>query len=86
MAAILENQNSILSLHQHYIKAVLNMELGTRAVLCNGRVIGPLDDNEEFTNDDFSLLERFSQSNYGEKLFMKLIKDQIFNEDEYGIS
>ncbi|KYM95086.1 UDP-glucose:glycoprotein glucosyltransferase, partial [Cyphomyrmex costatus] len=83
VAAILENQNSILSLHQHYVKAVLNMEPGARAVLCNGRVIGPLDNNEEFINDDFSLLERFSQSTYGEKLFMKLIKDQIFNEDEY---
>lgn len=85
VAAILENQSPMLSLHQHYVKTVLNMETGVRAVLCNGRIIGPLDSSEEFTSEDFSLLERFSQSTYGEKLFMKLIKDQIFNEDEYGI-
>ncbi|XP_011860081.1 PREDICTED: UDP-glucose:glycoprotein glucosyltransferase isoform X1 [Vollenhovia emeryi] len=83
VAAVLESQPSILSLHQHYVKTVLNMEVETRAVLCNGRIIGPLDNSEEFTSEDFSLLERFSQSTYGEKLFMKLIKDQIFNEDEY---
>jgi len=41
--------------------------------------------SEEVTSEDFSLLERFSQSTYDEKLFMKLIKDKIFNEDEYGI-
>ncbi|XP_050455971.1 UDP-glucose:glycoprotein glucosyltransferase isoform X2 [Cataglyphis hispanica] len=81
--ALLENQNQILMLHQHYIKNVLNLEAGARAVLCNGRIIGPLDSGEEFTSDDFSLLERFSQSTYGDKLFMKLIKDRIFNEDEY---
>lgn len=61
------------------------METGARAVLCNGRIIGPLDSGEEFTSEDFSLLERFSQSTYGDKLFMKLIKDRIFNEDEYGM-
>lgn len=84
VAAVLENQNPILLLHQHYIKNVLNLEMEARAVLCNGRIIGPLDSGEEFTSEDFSLLERFSQSTYGDKLFMKLIKDQIFNEDEYG--
>ncbi|GAB1859552.1 UDP-glucose:glycoprotein glucosyltransferase [Camponotus japonicus] len=83
VAALLENQNPILLLHQHYIKNVLNLEMGARAVLCNGRIIGPLDSGEEFTSEDFSLLERFSQSTYGDKLFMKLIKDRIFNEDEY---
>lgn len=86
VAALLENQNPILLLHEHYIKNVLNLKTGTRAVLCNGRIIGPLDSDEEFTSEDFSLLERFSQSTYGDKLFMKLIKDRIFNEDEYGMT
>ncbi|XP_067203382.1 UDP-glucose:glycoprotein glucosyltransferase isoform X3 [Linepithema humile] len=80
--AMLENQNPILLLHQHYVTNALNLETGAKAILCNGRVIGPLDNGEEFTSEDFSLLERFSQSTYGDKLFMKLIKDQIFN-DEY---
>lgn len=84
VAALLENQDSILQLHQHYVKNVLNLGSGARAILCNGRVIGPLDNDEEFTNEDFSLLERFSQSTYGAKLFMRLLKDQFFNDDEYG--
>lgn len=84
IVALLKDQNQILSMHQHYIKNVLNMEMAARAIVCNGRIVGPLDDNEEFTTDDFSLLERFSQNTYGDKLFMKLIKDQIFNDDEYG--
>lgn len=84
--AMLADQNPILLLHQHYVTNALDksLETGARAILCNGRIIGPLDNDEEFTSEDFSLLERFSQSTYGDKLFMKLIKDQIFN-DEYGI-
>ncbi|XP_011150844.1 UDP-glucose:glycoprotein glucosyltransferase isoform X1 [Harpegnathos saltator] len=83
VAALLESQTSILQLHEHYVKNVLNLELGARAILCNGRIIGSLDDDEEFTNEDFSLLERFSQTTYGAKLFMRLLKDQFFNDDEY---
>lgn len=81
----MENQTQILSLHKHYVNNVLSLNAGARAILCNGRIIGPLDSDEEFTNEDFSLLERFSQSTYGDKLFMKLMKDQFFNDDEYGI-
>ncbi|XP_011341647.1 UDP-glucose:glycoprotein glucosyltransferase isoform X1 [Ooceraea biroi] len=80
VAALLENQSSILSLHQHYVKTVLNVDKEARVILCNGRIIGPLDSDEEFTDDDFSLLERFSQKTYGDKLFLKLV---IFNDDDY---
>lgn len=71
-------------MHQQYVKTVLNLERGMRAIVCNGRLIGPLDDGEEFTSEDFSLLERFSQSTYDDKLFKKLIKGQILDNDEYG--
>lgn len=47
-----------------------------KAIIFNGRVIGPLDDDEEFTFEDFSLLERFSQSTYGNKLFKNLLEDE----------
>lgn len=79
----LETQADELSLHRHYAKTVLNLEEGSRAIVCNGRLIGPLDSNEEFTSEDFSLLERFSQNTYGDKLFRKLIKGQLLEEDEY---
>lgn len=59
------------------------MNAGHRAVIHNGRIIGPFDDEEEFTDDDFSLLERFAHSTYGDKLFKHLIKSDTY-EDEYG--
>ncbi|XP_076247159.1 UDP-glucose-glycoprotein glucosyltransferase isoform X2 [Calliopsis andreniformis] len=79
----LTNQASEVSLHQYYVKTVLNLEKGARAIVCNGRLIGPLNKDEEFTSEDFSLLERFSQSTYGDKLFKKLIKGQLLEDDEY---
>ncbi|XP_076685306.1 UDP-glucose-glycoprotein glucosyltransferase isoform X3 [Andrena cerasifolii] len=71
-----------LPLHRHYVKTVLNLEKGSRAIICNGRLIGPLDNDEEFTSDDFSVLERFSQSSYGDKLFKKLIKGHLLDDDD----
>lgn len=72
-------------IHRRYIKTVLNLEKGARAIVCNGQLIGPLDDDEEFTNEDFSLLERFTQSTYDDKLLKKLIKGQLLENDEYGM-
>lgn len=63
----------------------MKLKDGERAVVFNGRVIGPLNDDEEFTNDDFSLLERFSYNTYGHKLFNYLKKSQLFDDsDEHG--
>lgn len=81
----LKDQDELLAFHAHYAKQVLGLEKGATTVLCNGRIIGPLDNNEEFTNDDFSLLERFSHSTYGDKLFKNLIKSQSEDDDDYGI-
>lgn len=81
----LKKQTDELSVHRRYAKTVLNMENGARAIVCNGRLIGPLDNGEEFTSDDFALLERFSQSTYDNTLFKKLIKGQLLeDEDAYG--
>lgn len=72
-------------MHRHYVRNSLNLASGTRAVICNGRIIGPFDDNEEFTNKDFSLLVQFSQNTYGDKLFKNLIKTNLLDDDdEYG--
>lgn len=60
----------------------MNLNDEQMAVICNGRVIGPFND-EEFTNEDFSLLERFSENTYGLKLYGHLIKNQAL-EDENG--
>lgn len=76
----------IKNVHSHYAKHVLKLSPRQKSVICNGRLIGPFDENEEFTTEDFSLLERFSQNTYGEKLFNILTKNNFLEEDDddYG--
>ncbi|XP_058805620.1 UDP-glucose:glycoprotein glucosyltransferase [Phymastichus coffea] len=79
----LEKQNLRLKIHKHYCEHFLNMDVDERAAIFNGRVIGPFDENEEFTSDDFALLERHSQSTYGDKLFEYLLKNQETDDNDY---
>lgn len=51
-----------------YSQRVLNLKEDERAVVANGRVLGPLEESEDFSTEDFSLLERFSFATYGEKI------------------
>ncbi|XP_043469354.1 UDP-glucose:glycoprotein glucosyltransferase [Leptopilina heterotoma] len=76
----------INNVHSHYARNVLRVSSSQRAVICNGRLIGPFDENEEFTTEDFSLLERYSQNTYGDKLFNILMKNNFLEEDDddYG--
>ncbi|XP_014296354.1 UDP-glucose:glycoprotein glucosyltransferase [Microplitis demolitor] len=78
----LNNQEFKLKVHKHYAKTALKLVPGDRAVVCNGRVLGPLDKDEDFTRDDFSLLERFSHNTYGEKLVKNLQTLQSADDDD----
>lgn len=60
-----------------YSQKVLKLQESQRAVIANGRVLGPLDENEEFTVDDFNLLERFSSS-----VYLDGITKTLTNSDE----
>lgn len=67
-----------LKVQQLYCRHVLNIPAGGRAIVTNGRILGPLEETEKFTLDDFSLLERFSLNSYGDKIlqtFRKKIAD-----------
>lgn len=59
-----------------YAQRVLNFKVGKRGVIANGRVLGPLNDDEYFILEDFSLLERFSFATYGEKIKTALSKTE----------
>lgn len=65
------NVNFILS-HAMYCSDVLKLKKGQRAVISNGRIIGPLEDGEIFNQDDFHLLESLILKTSGKK-----IKEQI---------
>jgi UDP-glucose:glycoprotein glucosyltransferase len=62
-----------------YCQRVLKFNSGVNAVITNGRIFGPLDDNESFTVDDFNLLDKINQQQYISKVkeAMKSIKDEL---------
>uniref|UniRef100_A0A8C5I6K1 UDP-glucose ceramide glucosyltransferase-like 1 n=1 Tax=Gouania willdenowi TaxID=441366 RepID=A0A8C5I6K1_GOUWI len=51
-----------------FCRDVLKLGPGQRAVISNGRILGPLEDNEEFTVQDFHLLEKITLSGSAEKV------------------
>ncbi|XP_037705016.1 UDP-glucose:glycoprotein glucosyltransferase 1 isoform X2 [Choloepus didactylus] len=54
--------------HAMYCREVLKLKKGQRAVISNGRVIGPLEDHELFNQDDFHLLENVILKTSGQKI------------------
>ncbi|CAH1183606.1 unnamed protein product [Phaedon cochleariae] len=65
-----------------YCQRVLKLNVGDRAVIANGRVLGPLDENEDFTAEDFNLLDRFSSSSYLEKINTALKIDSDDDDED----
>jgi len=63
-----EVDDELFKIHRTFVKSVLAFDEGKIGVVTNGKVIGPLDDNEDLTNNDFDLLEKLTMSQYGEKL------------------
>uniref|UniRef100_A0A8C4X676 UDP-glucose ceramide glucosyltransferase-like 1 n=1 Tax=Erpetoichthys calabaricus TaxID=27687 RepID=A0A8C4X676_ERPCA len=61
-------------LHSHasFCKDVLKFRSGQRAVISNGRVIGPLEESEVFNQDDFLLLESIILKTSGERIKSKI--------------
>lgn len=57
-----------------YSQRVLNLKASERAIVANGRVLGPLESEEKFTLEDFALLERFITATYLEKINQALSK------------
>nr|XP_002120850.2 UDP-glucose:glycoprotein glucosyltransferase 1 isoform X2 [Ciona intestinalis] len=57
-----------ITAHSDWSTTVLNLEPGQNAVLANGKLIGPLDQNEVFVADDFLLIEILMYSSSGEKI------------------
>ncbi|KAJ4438070.1 hypothetical protein ANN_14009 [Periplaneta americana] len=80
--ALQEDTSEILRIQQTYCQQVLNIPPGGRAIVTNGRVLGPLEDSEKFTLDDFSLLERYSMNSYGDKILQTLKKKRLDDDDD----
>lgn len=57
---------------QLFCQEVLKLSPGERAVISNGRILGPFNEQEEFTVDDFFLLEKITLSGSAEKVKAKV--------------
>ncbi|KAM9343363.1 UDP-glucose:glycoprotein glucosyltransferase 2 [Pholidichthys leucotaenia] len=53
---------------QLFCRDVLKLKPGQRAVISNGRILGPFEEQEEFTVEDFHLLEKIALSGSAEKV------------------
>lgn len=65
--------DDILNHHKLFLKKVVGFVPGQRGIISNGRLLGPFNENEQFTLDDYSLLERFSLSSHIDKIYKTLI-------------
>ncbi|XP_041360300.1 UDP-glucose:glycoprotein glucosyltransferase 1-like [Gigantopelta aegis] len=72
LSALEKQSDKFLQSHQVFAQQVLGFQPGDRGVVTNGKVLGPLRDGENFTTDDFALLEKFIYSQFAKK-----ISDQI---------
>lgn len=63
-----------LKLLRVYAQRVLQLKSGQRAVITNGKVIGPLNEAEVFNEDDFALVERLHAFLHGDKVRKALKK------------
>ncbi|XP_044071952.1 UDP-glucose:glycoprotein glucosyltransferase 2 isoform X5 [Siniperca chuatsi] len=57
---------------QLFCRDVLKLSPGQRAVISNGRILGPFEEQEEFTVEDFHLLEKITLSGSAEKVKAKV--------------
>lgn len=71
-----------LELHRLVARKALDFQPGQLGLLVNGRVVGPLDEGEEFTSDDVALLEKHTMSSAGEKI-LQFVQDlpQLHSSD-----
>lgn len=56
-----------MKLHAAFAK-IVGVTPESRAVIINGKLVGPLREEEDFTAGDFNLLEKYSMNLYGNKL------------------
>lgn len=73
-----------LKLMRAYSQRVLGFSSSANGLLINGKIIGPLKDEEIFQLEDFNLLEKFTNHLYIDKIKAAL-KDSFKDEDEEGM-
>lgn len=63
-----------------YVQRVLQLKAGQNAVVNNGKLLGPLNEDESFAVEDFALIERLHSYWHGDKIRSALRKYNDINE------
>ena len=75
----METARSIVEAHKLFCRNTLKLKPGQSGILSNGRLIGPFEDGEEFSEDDFYTLELFELSSHGKALLDLVDSVEIAN-------
>ncbi|KAG7503243.1 hypothetical protein JOB18_034256 [Solea senegalensis] len=62
---------------QLFCRDVMRLSPGERAVVSNGRILGPFEELEEFTVEDFQLLEKITLSGSAEKVKARVMQMEL---------
>ena len=73
-------RNEIFQSHSIFLQDGLHLPRGARAVLVNGRVLGPLHPTEQFTEDDFILLDRHLSTTINDRLVKIVTRLNLFTD------
>lgn len=68
-----------MKLLRSYCQRVLGLRSSEKLVVVNGKILGPLRENEVFSVDDYNLIEKISGHHYGDKI--RNILKQNINEE-----
>ncbi|CAF1343716.1 unnamed protein product, partial [Rotaria sordida] len=71
--------DNIFQSHTIFIQHSLHLPRGSRLVLVNGRILGPLYDHEQFTEDDFILLDKHLSTTINDRLINIVNKLELSN-------
>uniref|UniRef100_A0AAR2JMD2 UDP-glucose ceramide glucosyltransferase-like 1 n=1 Tax=Pygocentrus nattereri TaxID=42514 RepID=A0AAR2JMD2_PYGNA len=69
---------NFLHSQQRFCQEVMKLKAGQRAVVSNGRILGPFAEEGEFSIDDFHLLEKITLSTSAEKIKTKMCQVMKF--------
>ncbi len=72
--------DNIFQSHSIFLEYGLHLPRGSRLVLVNGRILGPLNENEQFTEDDFILLDKHLSTTINDRLIQIVNKLELSND------
>ena len=69
-----QDSRDVFTLHKFWASKVAGLQASSAAVISNGRMLGPFDNEESFTLEDFALLEKFTGTTLTDKI-TEIVKD-----------